>query len=1031
MHRFLALFVLVAVAPSVGAAPNGDVMVVPGGVESLRRLYRLDRSDDRLGETLNRVLLGSISPDHDWASIEERAALDTFLDVVAEIEASWPDGTIATYEGYVGLLSILGFEVRLTVDGPELTPLDDGAEGARRRRAAGALGWDLPGVWRTIGAGRSVELVLRTGEAPPPIDLDTWSRIAGARVDPATALRTLARDQRSGLVIEALRRIDDDTRRAIDREGLLVSLHDDASIAFYRHAAALEVRNGRLLAPGGPDAAAAWEREVGARLDDPRDFVAALLRPDRHRLAVLWSALFFAEPGTVAALLRRPADERSDRLAMLADAMAGIDDLTAPDYARGRGPGVGTMVRALAVDPATGRLELPGGARLWFEALDGTKIPDTLEKLETRAADWAGSDLSDGEFLRLMLEERVHVGPFDRPLLPRWVGAVGLFERDSPVLTPENVVLLTRTVDARPMALAPLRGMRLVDPASLRDYLRAVRALDSLRHSPRTYELVASFQGGVALLRSLWEAGRLDDALLDDLLGRWARLHLDQDDPRGAAPAQLDWLESLMRGLPAAPADAPGRGPLERALLEALLHRDDEQRFDWKGLSYTGHRGTDVAGVWAEHLSAQGIPSVDALVELHGLRRGLTQACRDADLDETRRIVDAIDAALASLPAAEVWPTPARDELRSWFEALDRAGSHRAVARFRDAGTPRKLGRMEDTALDIERGLAGDLRSFFLAPAYLPGLQFFDPALLGGASLVRLHALVQHVESQRAVLGDSPWNDVVRGTEAMSGSGAVFIGHLDGVSTALGAMRFVEGGAGGRTPVNDNVGIWFDDLVSTPWRELRPELTIAIHRLLALGRELTGNPTDEAARRLVARVVPAARRPALDGRGVLVSHAELLQIGLDAALTGTIGPSGEAARDALRALGAETQDAARHALAVAGAATPHVDGRYRRHAGPWPAYEALERSGVFEALVERQGVDLRLAVLDYLGRYRLPGDVGADLMAAALRDLATRLQVLTRLDWESIARAMRELDDDYFDEVMRTCLADGRYSLQM
>ena len=40
--------------------------------------------------------------------------------------------------------------------------------------------------------------------------------------------------------------------------------------------------------------------------------------------------------------------------------------------------------------------------------------------------------------------------------------------------------------------------------ATLRDYLRAVRSLDELGYGPRKFHHIASFQGGVQLLRHVW-----------------------------------------------------------------------------------------------------------------------------------------------------------------------------------------------------------------------------------------------------------------------------------------------------------------------------------------------------------------------------------------------------------------------------------------------------------------------------------------------------------------------------------------------
>ncbi len=114
-----------------------------------------------------------------------------------------------------------------------------------------------------------------------------------------------------------------------------------------------------------------------------------------------------------------------------------------------------------------------------------------------------------------------------------------------------------------------------------------------------------------------------------------------------------------------------------------------------------------------------------------------------------------------------------------------------------------------------------------------------------------------------------------------------------------------------------------------------------------------------------------------------------------------------------------------------GAPTPAINGRGRSWVGYWPAYETLVRNGPVERLRERQLIDLRLSVIDYLGRHRLPGEVGADLFTDLLFAVPRELMMETARDWEGFLSWTAMLDEKSFDERMRKCFASGRYFAQL
>jgi len=86
--------------------------------------------------------------------------------------------------------------------------------------------------------------------------------------------------------------------------------------------------------------------------------------------------------------------------------------------------------------------------------------------------------------------------------------------------------------------------------------------------------------------------------------------------------------------------------------------------------------------------------------------------------------------------------------------------------------------------------------------------------------------------------------------------------------------------------------------------------------------------------------------------------------------------------------------------------------------------------GALAALVERELVDLRIAIALYLARNGLPGSVGADLEAYVLTRVPREIELESAEDWESVLNWIGRLDGAYFDRGMRWCLERGYYRVR-
>ena len=175
----------------------------------------------------------------------------------------------------------------------------------------------------------------------------------------------------------------------------------------------------------------------------------------------------------------------------------------------------------------------------------------------------------------------------------------------------------------------------------------------------------------------------------------------------------------------------------------------------------------------------------------------------------------------------------------------------------------------------------------------------------------------------------------------------------------------------------------------------------------------------EAAQALQRSVVPGARlertgeanaAKGANGADPSISWSERLAIGLAASEPLALGDP----------------------LHAAGVAMPHVLSRMPRGrvwVGRWPSYENLAHDRWIAPLEERGVVDLKLAVVRFLGRRGLAGNLGPDLMGAVIADLRTVRSEGPR-DWESWVRFSSRLDDVYFEAALRRLLEQGLYQLE-
>ncbi len=1031
----LALVVVLAfavLARAADAQAAGDSVSLLGGPEAFERLMGpLDTDPDRFVASLNRSLLETLEPGHDWQRHDGRRAVVELLVDLELLRRRFGDrfevglGTKPQRRRFAELGDTLGYRVRAENLTAELTPMED-ASAARRRRLALALGWDLSEVARELGGGaKTLELPLAAVRLP--LTASEWRQVTGEEMPAEDVLLALVKDQRLSLALEARRRVTAETWSVLSGE-LERSLYQNAQ-AFLRYAPALEVRDGHLVLPGGDEARPAWSSLVRSDADEGAVFLGDLLTKRGARPAFLLHSLSFLPPSTVAFYLGAESDSSLARrlLARLDEASAvGFDVL------RGGDEGFGAFVRSVPLTANGKGFALPGGLGVWYAALRADDPPADHASLTAQAIRAGASPLEGGDFLLRTLSEENDVRGVKVPALRRLVRTAAFFGGRADLLTPENVLLLARTSDTSPMALRPLEVFRFTRPEPIRDYLLAVAALERRGKSADQELLLTIFQGGAEYLRVMALAGLAGGGVLEDGLLSWSRLHLQDREARGFAAAQQDWLLQLQARLPAVD-QGPGRGPLERRFVASLAGARAAVSFRWQGLDYRGERSLALMRAMAAHLERQGIPSIDALAELHAAFDSLARESGRANAGGVRAAVDRALVLVGDLPEPAIVADSSNQALWRRVLPAGREELVRRLERMRKANRPDRLRELESEVGELVALLEPELRLVFLAPAYLHAMGDQDNVLYRTPDLVRKHLLYRTLDSE------SPADHAWRAAEVASFEGVDLGVHVLG-HVRDGAAALAESSSTAQSDamlVRDRV--WFGDFSDTRWSDLDPTVTRAIEFLMRSGGGILDQAAAAWSRRgpfwlFVVRRIPAARLEAeYAARGPVsrCSPSERLALGL-AALEGDgfgdrvpLDQATIAEWNQVRgALGAGWKDR----LDAAGASTPALNGRARRFVGTWPPYELLEHEKLLQGLVERQLLDVRLRLVEFLGKRQLPGEVGRDL-ALPLQRRAGDLRLLSHRDWEGHIAWINQLSDGDLDEMLRGLLEAGLYTV--
>ncbi len=391
---------------------------------------------------------------------------------------------------------------------------------------------------------------------PVPLTPALWSRAVFRRtITPQDLAGAILSDRSASLVCYGLAGMDDETLQFLaDHPALVARLAERSPAAVAAFGESVHVRDGRIIAPGGPDAAAAWESVVGEKLDRPERFLELLFESDRGRLAYLFDVLSHVDPPLLSSTLG--GSDALKRLAALARRAFPEWDVAAAPFVRPPAD----LSAFFARIQAAANVERP--AAVWqkiFGDGGGEGVADVA---------WL-ADAVVGHPARER-ERRLELFSFVRRV----------FGAD---VAPDDLVAASRTFVAFPALALTLERIGVRTPST---YARAAEQADKITtlDSTRGAIALAQFQGGLALVARLAAVRTIDRPAAESLARDLFALRLDDSGHYSGAVAA--WLEQRVA---AALPTPPSNSTIDDVLLAGIAgprRPTAAARVEWEGQRY-------------------------------------------------------------------------------------------------------------------------------------------------------------------------------------------------------------------------------------------------------------------------------------------------------------------------------------------------------------------------------------------------------------------------------------------------------------
>jgi len=439
---------------------------------------------------------------------------------------------------------------------------------------------------------------------PVPLTTDLWRRVILRRaVTPDNLLVAIISDRRAAMLCHGLASVDPQTLAFLaDHPAMLTDLYDHAAPEFATFGSSLHIRDGRIVAPGGPAAVPLWESVVGQPAASPEKFVRALLTANEGRLAYLYDTVDALDaPHAAFAIGAWMSDGRLrlERFQMLVSAVThGFREwpVDARPFVRPLSD-FALIVTRLNV-ASTGAPSAPASRAFWNDVF---QISDSTPQSSIEAEH----------------------GLIDAAYLAEASGVPDMYERGdrSEQLSFAQRVFSDRGVQDKEAASAlkamPRQRMLLLalERMGIRNASTYVAASRAAREATsgdanRAFWTLAQLQGSLALIGRLRGVGTIDEPAAERLVLSLSAVAIKDGRYDGGVARWID--RDLMAALPPGPT-AEGRLILG---LSGRVSDPSNPRVLWEGQEYS----LDFSAQAAKHLRAvrqrQGSYMLDAALDL-------------------------------------------------------------------------------------------------------------------------------------------------------------------------------------------------------------------------------------------------------------------------------------------------------------------------------------------------------------------------------------------------------------------------------
>ena len=682
------------------------------------------------------------------------STVTAFLDALRRVRRT--DGTVSleavranarARDRLEEFLRVAGFLLRRDPSGQLVVRPDPDGRAQARREALEAGGFPVADLDVRMNAGEAAAFAPVAFEIPSPLPAEVWRDTIFDDPDPGERLgfRLLA-DRRAALLYYGLLSMTPETVEfLVTNPKLLRDLYERDATGIALYGRSLVVEDGRVVAPGGPDAVHVWERAVRKPLDRPGDFFKTVLRYDEGVFPFLYDAIarLDAPRQRFALALWLPERHQRANFWRLYDVVAANVRFSRDAFWSGGFPDPTVLLSQVRTDDS-GLPVGPAWSGLWNVAFDGVDLPQN-----------AARDVQDAERSGPLEASRLLEGVFRDPawIAGRTAGFLFAQRRFAGVAAADLPDAVT-TLRGFPLFTSLVSTLDRIGVESPATYAAAVRHAAGLNRMPDredARDALSQFQGALALLDGARHARSLSAAAAAGLAASAAAVRLDES--RGYEGRMARWVAGeLLPALdasppaerPRGPSAAAGAGyafaPRERIVVRALAGAlDDDGRshrttIDWEGFSYIADlRGVTLARL-LETRRLQSGASLDAALDLWAIADAL--AGGPDTVEEVERLSERLRSVGGVLPAR---PGPGEAVIVS--QTLERTHEDLAQVRARGdssrrtADAARRLLRLADAVLgDVLRALVyaaylGDPRSGVLGSGDLSGRHEFglDP----------------------------------------------------------------------------------------------------------------------------------------------------------------------------------------------------------------------------------------------------------------------------------------------------------------